>query len=157
VNSPIEHISIGIIRTPFLTPSDTPKQPIDGRGVKGRIELLPEYAGGLADLQGFSHIYLVYHMHLVDSYDLRLVPSVGRKQRGVFSTRAPRRPNPLGLSIVRLDSVVGSVLHIRDIDIVDKTPLLDIKPYVPSLDRQRGARLGWLEHVFADYSGGIPW
>ena len=115
-----------------------------GCGIAGTIELDPEYEGGLKDLEGFSHIILIYHFHLSTGFSLMVKPFLDDMLRGLFSTRAPRRPNPIGLSIVRLVKVEGPTLHIENVDIVDGTPLLDIKPYVPELDGIKAERTGWL-------------
>ena len=121
-----------------------PIQPTGAAGIRGTIELDPEYAGGLKDLDGFSHIILIYHFHLSTGFSLMVKPFLDDMLRGLFSTRAPRRPNPIGISIVRLVKVEGHTLHIENVDIVDGTPLLDIKPYVPKLDGIKAERTGWL-------------
>jgi tRNA-Thr(GGU) m(6)t(6)A37 methyltransferase TsaA len=141
----IKFTPIGIIHTPFAEQKGTPIQPHRGRGVKGTIEVFPQYADGLADLDGFSHIYLLFHLHRSDGFNLRVIPYLDDTERGVFATRAPRRPNPIGLSIVRLVKVEGVTLYIEDLDILDGTPLLDIKPYVPHFDDAEEFRIGWLE------------
>ncbi|HDL86432.1 MAG TPA: tRNA (N6-threonylcarbamoyladenosine(37)-N6)-methyltransferase TrmO, partial [Candidatus Acetothermia bacterium] len=102
---------------------------------------------GLKDLDGFSHVILIYHFHRSSGYDLLIAPFMDTAQRGVFATRAPRRPNPVGLSVVNLIKIEGAILHVRNIDILDGTPLLDIKPYVPDFDYHRVTRFGWLEQV----------
>lgn len=135
---------IGIIHSPFKDVKGMPIQTTAAQGIAGTIEIEPEYAGGLKDIEGFSHIILVYHFHLSEGYSLEVKPFVDEHLRGVFATRAPRRPNPIGLSVVRLVKVEGSILHIEDVDIVDGTPLLDIKPYVPEFDVKEGERTGWL-------------
>ncbi len=135
---------IGTIYTPFETPQEAPIQPSRSKGAIGRIELLPEYENGLDDLDGFSHIILLYYFHLSSGYDLKVNPFLDNTLRGVFATRAPRRPNGIGLSTVRLIRVEGLALHIQDIDVVDGTPLLDIKPYVPEFQSTPEIRLGWL-------------
>ena len=121
-----------------------PIQPAGAKGVAGTVEINPEYREGLSDLEGFSHVILIYHFHLSEGYSLRVKPFLDKKLRGVFSTRAPRRPNPIGLSVVRLIGVEDSTLHIENVDIVDGTPLLDIKPYVSGLDGIEAERTGWL-------------
>jgi tRNA-Thr(GGU) m(6)t(6)A37 methyltransferase TsaA len=103
-----------------------------------------EYVEGLKDLDGFSHIILLYHFHLSRGYSLTVKPFLDDKLHGVFATRAPKRPNPIGISIVRLLSIEGNILSIKDVDIVDGTPLLDIKPYVPEFDSIQTANIGWL-------------
>ncbi len=136
---------IGVIRTPFKSPVGVPIQPSAGRGVRGVVEVFPEYVEGLKDLEGFSYIILIYHFHLVKRYSLRVTPYMDSEARGVFATRAPARPNPIGISIVKLVKIEGNKLYIEDVDIVDGTPLLDIKPYVPEFDYRPNARIGWLE------------
>ncbi len=134
---------IGIIHTPFKEAKGVPKQPIAGKDVEGAIEMRPEYIGGLKDLEGFSHIILIYHFHLSVGYSLHVKPFMHNKFRGVFATRAPKRPNPIGMSIVRLIKVEGGTIYFKNVDIIDGTPLLDIKPYIPE-DRQRAERIGWI-------------
>ncbi|RLI73909.1 tRNA (N6-threonylcarbamoyladenosine(37)-N6)-methyltransferase TrmO [Archaeoglobales archaeon] len=135
---------IGIIYSPFKEPKGTPIQPAAAKGVRGKVEVFDEYVEGLKDIDGFSHIILVYHFHLSRGYSLMVKPFLDDEMRGVFATRAPRRPNPIGLSIVRLVSVKENILHIEDVDIVDKTPLLDIKPYVPEFDSRKAEKIGWI-------------
>ncbi|MCD6521375.1 tRNA (N6-threonylcarbamoyladenosine(37)-N6)-methyltransferase TrmO [Candidatus Calescamantes bacterium] len=136
---------IGIIYSPFKEPRGTPIQPAGAKGVKGRVEVFPEYAEGLKDIEGFSHIILIYHFHRVKGYKLRVKPFMDDNFHGVFATRAPARPNPIGISVVRLLKVEGNILYVEDLDIVDGTPLLDIKPYVPEFDKREGVKIGWLE------------
>lgn len=141
----VNYRPIGVIHTPFQEPPGTPIQPPAGKGVEGIVEVFPQYAEGLKDLAGFSHLILLYHFHLVNKVALQVKPFMDDVPHGVFATRAPARPNALGLSIVRLDRIEGNLLHIRDLDIVDGTPLLDIKPYVPEFDRREAPKIGWLE------------
>ncbi len=143
----ITYRPIGIIHSPFQEPTGMPIQPAGAAGIQGSIEVFPEYAEGLKDLDGFSHIILLYHLHLAREFKLTVIPFMDSHPRGVFATRAPRRPNPIGLSIVNLLRVEEKVLHIENVDIVDGTPLLDIKPYVPEFDHQPAVRLGWLEEA----------
>ena len=138
---------IGTIRTPFDDPAGIPIQPAGARGVEGRIELADEYRAGLKDLDGFSHIILLYHFHRSSGFDPHVVPFMDSEPRGVFATRAPRRPNPIGLSIVEVARVEDGVIHVRNVDVLDGTPLIDIKPYVPEFDSQVDVRTGWLERV----------
>ena len=135
---------IGIIHSRFKHIKRMPIQPTGARGITGTVEVEPKYADGLQDIDGFSHIILIYHFHLSEGYSLRVKPFLDDRQRGVFSTRAPRRPNPIGMSIVRLIKVEGCTLHIEDVDIVDGTPLLDLKPYVPEFDVREVEKTGWL-------------
>ena len=135
---------IGVIRTPFKEVKGTPIQPTGAVGVRGSVHVNPEYGEGLKDIEGFSHIILLYHFHLAEGYSLLVQPYMDREKRGMFATRIPGRPNPIGLSIVRLVSVEGCTLHVEDVDIIDGTPLLDIKPYVPDFDMRETDRVGWL-------------
>ncbi len=140
----ITYQPIGVIHSPFTDPKDMPIQPLGARGVKGTVELGAQFEAGLKDLEGFSHIILLYHFHLSKGYSLHVVPFLDDVERGVFATRAPRRPNPVGLSIVRLLAVSGCHLSIEDVDVVDGTPLIDIKPFVPYFDHRDNASSGWL-------------
>lgn len=148
----IELKPIGIIHSPFKTLSGMPIQPAGAAGVEGTIELFEEYHAGLKDLDGFSHIILLYHFHGSQGFNLHVVPFMDPEPRGVFATRAPKRPNPIGLSVVQLEKIEGNLLHIRNVDILDGTPLLDIKPYVPGFDAQGAIRCGWLEQAKASVS-----
>jgi len=138
---------IGIIHTEHRVPEETPAQPLFARGCSGRLEVFPEYAEGLKDLEGFSHLILLYHFHKAEDPKLTVQPFLEDATKGVFATRHPSRPNHIGLSIVRLASVEGTTLHIEDVDMLDGTPLLDIKPYVPRFDHVAGARGGWTANV----------
>jgi len=140
----IKYKPIGVIHSPFKDVQGMPIQPTGARGVAGTVEIESAYVDGLKDIEGFSHIILIYHFHLSDGYALLVKPFMDDSQRGVFSTRAPRRPNPIGISVVRLVKVEGSTLHIENVDIVDGTPLLDIKSYVPEFDGIKAERIGWL-------------
>lgn len=141
---------IGIVRTPFAEPAGMPIQPTGAAEVCGTVEVFNEYRPGLDDLDGFSHIVLLYGFHRSQGYDLSVVPFLDTEPRGVFATRAPRRPNPIGMSVVRLDRIQDCVLYIRGVDMLDGTPLLDIKPYVPAFDSPAEVRTGWLEAVSGD-------
>ena len=141
----ITYKQIGIIHSPFGGPKGVPIQPSAAEGIDGTVEVFPEYAEGLEDLDGFSHILLLYHFHMVGESSLKVRPFMDEGTHGVFSTRAPSRPNPIGISVVRLIRIDGNILHVRDLDIVDGTPLLDIKPYVPEFDVRAVKRKGWLE------------
>jgi len=141
----IKYKPIGFIHTPFKEPKGVPIQPVAGKDIEGKVEILPDYVEGLKDLEGFSHIILIYHLHLSKKASLLVKPYMDEKLRGVFATRAPSRPNPIGLSIVRLVKIKGNMIYIKDVDIVDGTPLLDIKPYVPEFDLREVNRIGWLE------------
>ena len=141
----IRYRPIGIIHSPFREPKGTPIQPKGAEGVKGTVALFEEFAAGLEDLEGFSHIILLYHFHLSKGATLRSRPYMDDRAHGVFAMRGPSRPNPIGISVVRLVKVEETTLHIEDVDIVDGTPLLDIKPYVPEFDIRKVERFGWLE------------
>lgn len=136
---------IGIIHSPYAEPAGVPIQGVFADGATGTVEVFPEFVAGLADLDGFSHIILLYCFNLSKGYTPTCTPFLDVQQRGVFATRAPRRPNPIGLSVVRLLGIEESVLRISDVDIVDGTPLLDIKPYIPDFDVRTGVRAGWYE------------
>lgn len=136
---------IGVIHTPWRDAAGAPIQPPGARDAPGRAEMDPDLAEGLKDLEGFSHLILVYHFHRAGPARLTVTPFLDDAARGVFATRAPVRPNPLGISLVRLSAVEGSTLHLLDVDMLDGTPLIDLKPYVPEFDAPAGpVRTGWL-------------
>lgn len=139
--------AIGIIHTPFKRLADMPIQPSGAKGVKGQIELRPELSAGLQDLAGFSHIYALYHFHQTTETRLTVVPFLDDQPRGLFATRAPTRPNPIGLSVLALENIEGNILEVSNVDMLDGTPLLDIKPFVPEFDQPEEARTGWLENA----------
>jgi tRNA-Thr(GGU) m(6)t(6)A37 methyltransferase TsaA len=143
----IELNPIGIIHTPFDDPQGIPIQPTGAADVQGTIEVFEEYRAGLKDLEGFSHIILLYHFDRGRGYDLHVVPFMDTVPRGLFATRAPKRPNPIGLSVVQLDRIDNGVLFVRNVDMLDGTPLLDIKPYVPEFDGPQNVRAGWLDQA----------
>jgi tRNA-Thr(GGU) m(6)t(6)A37 methyltransferase TsaA len=146
MREPVKFEPVGVVHSEFAEPAGVPIQPYAARGVPGTVEVFPEYGGGLADLDGFSHIILLLHYHLARPYKLKVKPFMDDAERGLFATRAPSRPNPIGLSVVRLEKIEGATLHILDVDIVDGTPVLDIKPYVPQMGAAGGeVRIGWLE------------
>ena len=142
---------IGIIHSPFKDANNIPKQPFEGRGIKGKIEIFPEYVEGIDGLEKFSHIILIFNFHLSSNFNLRVVPYKEKEVRGVFATRSPHRPNQVGMSIVRLDSINKNILNISNIDIIDGTPLLDIKPFVIEMDcfdTKDHDNLEWLNNKF---------
>ncbi len=145
-SSAIKYNPIGIIHSPFKEPKGTPIQPRAAEGVDGTVEVFPEYIEGVEDLDGFSHIILIYHFHLSKKSSLKVRPFMDKRIHGVFSTRAPSRPNPIGISTVRLIKITENILYIRDVDVIDGTPLLDIKPYVPGFDVREVDKIGWLEN-----------
>ena len=141
----IKYKPIGVIHSPFKEPKGTPIQPAGAKGTNGTVEVFSEYAEGLKDIEGFSHIILLYHFHLSKGSTLIVRPFMDNEAHGVFAMRGPSRPNPIGVSVVCLVRVEGNMLHIQDVDIVDGTPLLDIKPYIPEFDIREVERIGWLE------------
>jgi tRNA (adenine37-N6)-methyltransferase len=146
---------VGIIHSEHHDPRRTPIQPVCAKGSRGRVEVFPEYVEGLADIEGFSHLHLIYWLHRAEDVarsrsgpsPLKVVPFLDDVPRGVFATRWPVRPNALGLSLVRLVERCGAELLVEDLDVLDGTPLLDIKPYVEGFDLRLGTRSGWMEEV----------
>jgi tRNA (adenine37-N6)-methyltransferase len=138
---------IGVIHSPFKELANMPIQPGGDTSSPGWIEIYPEFAAGLKDLEGFSHIVLLYFLHKVNRMQLTVIPFLDSDPRGVFATRAPVRPNPIGLSVVPLQKIEGGSIFVDQLDILDGTPLLDIKPYVPEFDARKGIRIGWLEQA----------
>ena len=143
----ITYKPIGVIRSKHVVQDQTPIQPVYASGCKGRVEVFPELAEGLRDLEGFSHIYLLYHFHQSGPTRLVVIPFLQDIEHGVFATRANCRPNAIGLSIVELVRREGNILHINNVDILDGTPLLDIKPYTARFDRIDTSRNGWQDAV----------
>ena len=139
---------IGIVHSPFRDSTGMPINVRDARGVAGTVVVHKRYAAGLKDLEGFDRIWLIFWFHRARKTRLILTPYMDTAPRGVFSTRAPARPNPIGISCVKLVRVERNVLHVTDLDILDGTPLLDIKPYQPS-DRFARVRLGWMDRVWS--------
>ncbi len=138
---------IGVIRSSHTDPEKTPIQPVFAKGCKGRVEIFEAFAEGLQDIEGFSHLYLLYHLHRAGPAKLKVKPYMQDSVRGVFATRAPVRPNPLGLSVVDLVRRAGNILYLDGVDILDGTPLLDIKPYTAKFDRFETTRNGWQDEV----------
>jgi tRNA (adenine37-N6)-methyltransferase len=147
VEMKIEYQPIGIVHSPFKEGDKIPFQPSRGKGVSGTVEVFPDFAQGLDDLEGFSHIILLCHFHRSKGYRLKIVPPLDTQLRGLFATRSPRRPNPIGLSVVRLLDIHENELSIMDLDILDGTPVLDIKPYFRDLEAETEVRIGWLEEA----------
>lgn len=141
----IKYQPIGIIYSGFKKPEGTPIQFSGAGGASGEIEIFPEFVEGLQDLEGFSHIILLSHLHLVKNQSLKVIPFMDNVKHGVFATRSPARPNPIGFSVVRLKKIKGNRLYIEDVDIINGTPLLDIKPYVSDFDNVNTEKIGWLE------------
>jgi tRNA-Thr(GGU) m(6)t(6)A37 methyltransferase TsaA len=136
---------IGIIHSPHQELVEMPIQPAAAAGVKGTVVLDPSFQEGLKDLEEFSHVILVYFFHQAKSPVLLVKPFLDDVKHGVFSTRAPRRPNGIGISVVKLVAIEGNILEVENLDILDGTPLLDIKPYIPDFDEQEEVKIGWLE------------
>jgi tRNA-Thr(GGU) m(6)t(6)A37 methyltransferase TsaA len=140
-------IEIGRIHSPFKQATGTPIQPSRAGGTEGLIQLAPQFAAALKDLEGFDRVWLIYWFNRAAAAKLTVIPYRDVVERGLFATRAPARVNPIGLSNVRLLGIEGTVLRIADVDILDDTPLLDIKPYVPAYDNFSVQRLGWVDTV----------
>lgn len=136
---------IGLIRSPFKTLDNMPIQPTGAQDTLGEIHIFDEFREGLQDLDGFSHIHLLYHFHKNNGYDLLVKPFMDTVLRGLFSTRAPKRPNMIGLSVVGIEGIKGNTIYIRGVDVLDQTPLLDIKPFVTKFDAAPADRFGWLD------------
>jgi tRNA-Thr(GGU) m(6)t(6)A37 methyltransferase TsaA len=139
----VRYKTIGIIHTPFKDIENMPIQSIGAEGIKGTVILKNEFTEGLKDLEGFSHIYLVYHFHESRGFKLQVTPFLNDKLHGIFATRAPKRPNPIGLSVVKLLDISENILEIENVDMLDGTPLLDIKPYIPGFDIHQTEKNGW--------------
>ncbi|HVM61119.1 MAG TPA: tRNA (N6-threonylcarbamoyladenosine(37)-N6)-methyltransferase TrmO [Verrucomicrobiae bacterium] len=149
--------SIGVIRTPYQRREDAPRRPCAFPDVRATAKVWSRYQAGLRDLGGFSHVLLVYHLHLSQGCDLVCRPFVDpKRRRGVFATRAPRRPNPIGITVARLLKVRKDGLEVSHVDMVDGTPLLDIKPYIPEVGEKERVRLGWLARVIPKLDGCFP-
>lgn len=137
--------AIGVIHTPFRDLDSVPVTNIGGKDIRGQIIMQSKYSAGLRDLEGFSHLILLYNFHMSKGYTLTTKPFMEDQERGLFATRSPKRPNPIGLTVVRLESIEGrNILNILDVDMIDGTPLLDIKPYIPKLDARDTDKIGWL-------------
>lgn len=141
---------IGTIYSPFKEPLGVPIQTSGAKGIEGSVEVFAEFLEGLKDIDGFSHIILIYYFHLSKKPSLLVTPFLDKHQHGIFATRAPARPNPIGFSVVKLEKVEGNLLLVKDIDIVNGTPLLDIKPCVPQFDFSKVTKTGWLENADKD-------
>ena len=149
----IEMKPIGVVRSPHGTTADIPKGPGAKHKAEGTLELRPELEDGLADIEGFSHLFVVWAFHESDGYDLvAKVPLDDRRPHGVFSSRSPRRPNPIGLSVVELLGRDGPRLRVRGVDMLDGTPILDIKPYLTSIPSEK-LRRGWVGEAEARKRG----
>jgi tRNA (adenine37-N6)-methyltransferase len=150
MNTPIEDIiyrPIGYVISPHIEPSQTPIQPCYAKDIKGRIEVIRDFEEGLSDIEGFSHIIVLYHFHRSDKPNLKVKPFLDKTERGIFATRHPSRPNAIGLSVLKLIKREGETLYVSDIDILDSTPVLDIKPYVKRFDSVESFSSGWQDSV----------
>jgi len=136
---------IGVIHSPYNELENMPIQPKGAAETEGYVVVNESYGDGLKDLDGFSHIYLVYDFHKATRTELLVTPFMDEKERGVFATRSPLRPNHIGISIVRLVKVEGNRLIVKGVDIVDGTPLIDIKPYIEKFDRIDNSASGWMK------------
>lgn len=136
---------IGVIHTPHHDIKNMPIQPIAADGIDGYIEIFPQYLAGLKDLEGFSHITLLYHFHKINGYELSVIPFMDTEERGIFACKAPKRPNAIGLSTVKLKSIDRNILYIEQVDMLDGSPLIDIKPFYPRYDNRENVTIGWLE------------
>lgn len=137
---------IGIIHTPFNDIKGMPIQPLAAKGVKGYIELFPEYTEGSTDLAEFSYITLLYHLHKINGYNLMVKPFMDNKEHGIFATKSPKRPNAIGLSTVKLLGIENNVIHIEMVDMLNGTPLIDIKPFFSKFDNRTNTKSGWLDN-----------
>lgn len=146
-NTKITYCPIGIIRSPFKDCEGVPIQPAGAKKIQGIIEIKKRYVPGLKDLIGFSHVILIYHFHLAKGFSLEVIPFLDKVSRGLFATRAPKRPNSIGVSVVKLLKIEGNKLFIANIDVVNGTPLLDIKPYVKEFDGALKSKSGWLTNA----------
>ena len=150
----IKYKPIGVISSPFKETDLIPRQAVGAPDSFGVVQVFDEYAQGLLDLDGFSHIVLVCHLHLVNFTELTSSPPWDTQKHGIFATCSPYRPNPIGISVVRLNKLEGTKLYISGIDMVDGTPVLDIKPYIPSLNPQQDISLGWLKDKLDQMNSG---
>ncbi len=143
-NDEIIYKPIGIIHSPFKTIGGIPIQPAAAEGIQGEVKVDRIYSGGLKSLEEFSHIVLIYHFHLTNGYKLKVIPFMDDVEHGLFATRAPSRPNPIGISVVKLKSISDNVIKVENIDVIDGTPLLDIKPYISRFDNVSEEKNGWV-------------
>ncbi len=140
----IELEVIGVIKTPWKTPENMPIQPIGAKGIKGVVEVYPKFSKGLNGVDGFSHIMLIYQLHLVKNPQLEVIPFMDNTSKGIFATRSPKRPNKIGISVVEIEKLEGNKIYILDVDMINNSPLLDIKPYFEDFDNRTDTKKGWL-------------
>lgn len=151
-NHKIEFSSIGIIHSSFTTIEGMPLQPNSEHAKPGTIEIFPEFSNGLKDVSGFSHLILLYNFHQSKNFRLQVQPFLDSELRGVFATRAPARPNQIGLSVVEIEKIEGNIIYLKNLDMLDGTPLLDIKPFIPEFDAPVCSKKGWLESMLSQHS-----
>ncbi len=142
----IEIRAIGVVRSPFKEQQGTPIQPVYAKNTRARVEILEPYRAALKDLDGFSRVWLIYYFDRAKTWEPLVVPYKDVRRRGLFATRAPARPNAIGISAVKLLSVEEGAIEVEEVDILDGTPVLDIKPYVPEFDSYPNEKAGWLEN-----------
>ena len=143
MHNSITYHPIGIVHSPFKSPEGTPIQSVAAKGTEAIIEIFPQFSEGLTDLEHFSHIYILFDLHLAQKKELMVVPFLDNKPHGIFATRSPGRPNSIGISVVILDRIENNKLHVKNIDILDGSPVLDIKPYIPQFDVFENVESGW--------------
>jgi tRNA-Thr(GGU) m(6)t(6)A37 methyltransferase TsaA len=141
----ITYRPIGYFHTPHKETTGMPIQPSGAKGIKGTIKVLPEFREGIRDIEGFSHLIILYHLHEIRGQDLTVIPFLDKNPHGIFATRSPKRPNPLGLSVMSLCGVSEEGIILNNVDVLDGTPVIDIKPYVPDFDVWPADRVGWFE------------
>ena len=146
----ITYHPVGIVHSPLTEKVGAPIQGRLAPETRGQLEVFPEFEEGLLDVEGFSHLIILYHFHLSRDFRLKTRPFLEDVEHGVFSMRAPQRPNPIGLSVVRLEKREGRFLWVAELDVLDETPLLDIKPYVPAFDHRPDAVCGWMDKHIHD-------
>ncbi|MCF8374072.1 MAG: tRNA (N6-threonylcarbamoyladenosine(37)-N6)-methyltransferase TrmO [Bacteroidales bacterium] len=137
--------AIGIIESPFDHAINMPVQSLVAEDIRGKIVLDPKYVEGLKDIHQFSHVYVIYHFHLSRGFELVAKPFLDNNEHGIFAIRAPRRPNPIGISIVKIEKIVKNVIYFSGVDMVNGTPILDIKPFIPQFDIPNDASSGWMK------------
>lgn len=152
-NKIIQFKKIGTLFSPHTSTEEMPRQPKFAKGVRGTVVIDPEYVEGLRDLEGFSHIYLICFLHKVEGFMLSANPPMDNRSHGVFATRSPHRPNPISLSVVKLISIEENMLTVEDVDLLDGTPVLDIKPFSPTYNLDEPIRTGWLESAASPENG----
>lgn len=147
----IEFSPIGVVHSPFMTIEGMPLQPNSEHAKQGSIEIFLEFAEGLKDIEGFSHLILLYNFHKSKNFHLHVQPFLDSDFRGVFATRAPSRPNQIGLSVVEIEKVEGNIIYLKNIDVLNGTPLLDIKPFIPEFDAPVCIKKGWLGSMLSSH------